>query len=244
MSSVKSPVRWADEMGVWPFNALNGRQQSFGRGKRREERFQTNLLTTDFGSVVDISGTGLRIRAASRPKLNKGQELSLKIRSPQCQIAVKCRVVRLVKVKEPGARGVDICVTLTDAKPGLRAALHHLGRFGFIPRLTPSAADAPPPPRPGEKPAPGYTGTDRRIRVGRKMLPDYYEVLGLTTDATADQVRSAYHHLARQHHPDAVSDAEAAEMFSLLTEAYRVLHTPERRRAYDELRESQLRDAA
>lgn len=63
---------------------------------------------------------------------------------------------------------------------------------------------------------------------------DYYEVLGLSREASEIDIKKAYRGLAREHHPDAnPGDPEAEERFKELTEAYEVLSNPESRRAYD-----------
>ena len=66
------------------------------------------------------------------------------------------------------------------------------------------------------------------------MRQDFYAVLGVTPGASADEIRQAYRQRARQFHPDASpDDPEASEQFKLVTEAYRVLGTPQLRAAYD-----------
>ena len=65
-----------------------------------------------------------------------------------------------------------------------------------------------------------------------------YEVLGLTNDATADEIRLAYRKLALQRHPDklvhsGISEAEATAQFQQLINAYEVLSNPEERAWYD-----------
>jgi curved DNA-binding protein len=64
---------------------------------------------------------------------------------------------------------------------------------------------------------------------------DYYEVLGVPRDASADDIRSAYRKLARKNHPDVNKDPEAGQRFSEISEAYEVLRDPEKRERYDRL---------
>ncbi len=62
---------------------------------------------------------------------------------------------------------------------------------------------------------------------------DYYEVLGVARDASAEDIRRAYRKLAREYHPDVNKDPGAEDRFKEISEAYEVLRDPEKRERYD-----------
>ena len=66
------------------------------------------------------------------------------------------------------------------------------------------------------------------------MAQDFYELLGVSRTASADDIKKAFRKLAMQHHPDRnQGDKEAEKKFKDLNHAYDVLKDPEKRAAYD-----------
>ena len=64
---------------------------------------------------------------------------------------------------------------------------------------------------------------------------DYYKIMGVGRDASADDIKRAYRRLARKYHPDVSKEKDAEERFKEIGEAYEVLRDPEKRAAYDAL---------
>ncbi|MEI6862152.1 MAG: DnaJ domain-containing protein, partial [Verrucomicrobiota bacterium] len=65
---------------------------------------------------------------------------------------------------------------------------------------------------------------------------DYYAALGVTREATAEEIKQAFRRLARKYHPDVAKDKRTAEeKFKEINEANEVLSDPAKRKKYDEL---------
>ena len=65
---------------------------------------------------------------------------------------------------------------------------------------------------------------------------DYYQILGLSREATADDIKKAYRKLAMKHHPDKAKGdkKQSEEKFKQISEAYAVLSNPDKKKEYDE----------
>lgn len=64
---------------------------------------------------------------------------------------------------------------------------------------------------------------------------DYYQILGVSKDASAEDIKKAFRKLARKYHPDISKEPDAATRMAEVNEANAVLSDPEKRKAYDQL---------
>ncbi|MED6210088.1 hypothetical protein PIB30_060807 [Stylosanthes scabra] len=81
-----------------------------------------------------------------------------------------------------------------------------------------------------------YLGSSRTIHGSASLCRDYYDVLGVSRNASASDIKKAYYGLAKKLHPDTnKNDPEAEKKFQEVTIAYEVLRDEEKRQQYDQV---------
>ncbi|WP_281950872.1 J domain-containing protein [Nitrosophilus kaiyonis] len=70
------------------------------------------------------------------------------------------------------------------------------------------------------------------------MSKSLYDTLGVSPNASADEIKKAYRKLARKYHPDICKDPECEEKFKEINAAYEILSDPEKRKQYDQFGDS------
>ena len=72
----------------------------------------------------------------------------------------------------------------------------------------------------------------------RRNLKDYYEILGVSKDASLAEIKKAYHLLAKKYHPDKnPGNRDSEKRFKEISEAHEVLSNPQKRAKYEQLRQ-------
>src|SRR6056297_1603199 len=67
------------------------------------------------------------------------------------------------------------------------------------------------------------------------MSQDFYEILGVSRDASEEEIQTAYREKAREYHPDVSDDPDAEEKFKQAKKAKEVLTDEEKRQMYDQM---------
>ncbi len=187
---------------------------------REYSRYRTHGITCNHGEVIDLSGSGMRFRVGEKPYYKKGDTQHFVLGGGAQKLNLTGRVV-WIKRKSLLGRTFEVGVEFMNLKPKHRKAIEEFAVHGFV-GGSESKAEAP---------------TSRAVSV---EVPDLYAILGVARDASDDQIHTSFRSLAKELHPDTNKDEGAAEQFTVVTKAYRVLQDPDARERYDRM----LRDAA
>ena len=76
------------------------------------------------------------------------------------------------------------------------------------------------------------------------MARDYYDVLGISRNASKDEIKKSFRKLARQYHPDVSTETNAEQKFKEINEAYEVLSDDQKRQRYDRYGHAGVQGAA
>ena len=70
------------------------------------------------------------------------------------------------------------------------------------------------------------------------FIVDYYDILGVSENATEEEITKAYRIAAKKYHPDVIGDNDPGNVFRQINDAYEVLKDPVKRKEYDEYRKN------
>jgi len=85
----------------------------------------------------------------------------------------------------------------------------------------------------------GKNGKESEVMETMDPKKNYYDILGVSENASQDEIKKAYRKLAKKYHPDRRGgDKAAEEKFKDISEAYSVLSDPEKRKQYDMMRKN------
>lgn len=72
-----------------------------------------------------------------------------------------------------------------------------------------------------------------RKMLQESRLPNYYATLGVSNDATQEEIKAKFRQLAKEYHPDKTKNQKTSEIFAEITKAYEILSDEEKRKTYD-----------
>ncbi|MEM9372021.1 MAG: DnaJ domain-containing protein [Planctomycetota bacterium] len=196
-----------------------------GYAARNEVRMATQGLCCHAGNVLDMSGGGMRVVVPwkSAPRVGDPETYVFGEGPEEIRLMGTVRWVRPAgRLHKRAEVGVEF-VGLTDQK---RTALR---RFAATGDVSPVVAEQ------------GAEAGQDRVRV---EFPDLYKIFHLSVYASQEDIRRAYHKLAKAIHPDRCDDPEAEAKFAEVQKAYSILRDRELRAKYDERLANEQRRAA
>lgn len=238
-----------------PWNWVKGQQKSH-KHRVAERHDAATLSVPQLGQLVDLSSTGMRLKCAKKPNFEVRQVLPIQICNDGQCVKVSAQVVWIRKASFTGAE-THVGFRFVDVRPGVQKAIDQFAEFGCITNASngvnffanpASVAEAHrkiDQPKPSQQPTSSGQAQQRASVAGSVPNPgtsiptitvavdDIYQHLGLTIDATTDEIRKAYHAMAMKYHPDQSKEDGAEEKFRLIAKTYLVLKDPDKRAKYD-----------
>lgn len=194
--------------------------------QRRMPRHSTDVVNCPVGKILDLSGSGMRVEVKGKCPLSVGQCIPLKLKTPNGSISVRARAVWR---KRTGLfSNYQLGFQFEGITPGQTVALATIARFGFITSENVSAYSGKKPQGDAQQSDAGDRSQHKAKPLGSSpasveasiVLSEYYQRLGVKPDATANEVKKAFHNLARKYHPDVAPGPENHKRFVEAREAY------------------------
>ncbi|HEB61413.1 MAG TPA: hypothetical protein ENJ06_06270 [Phycisphaeraceae bacterium] len=198
-------------------------QGSAGRkSRRRHTRKTPQGVSCDLGELIDLSNSGIRLSSKHKPGLQIGELTTLNLSAPDGSLRLRAHLVWLKRIS---LRRFEMGFTFINVRADVAVQLDSLLNTGRLHAAEQSSAG-------------GYGTNTRSWSRPDKIAeePDYYAVLGVSRDASDEEIRLAFRTLARKYHPDAGGNEATSAEFARTTEAYRILRDPELRRQFDRKR--------
>lgn len=211
------------------------------RKPRAAKRYRTAGVRCELGTVLDISECGLRLSVDGKCPIKVGDILALNVRDFAHQATLRGCVVWV----KQGANASSTCgIAFIDVRPGTKEIIEQIAGVSEALTRDKQAKDAAeaakvatngknaiPPPEAQASAQPKSKGVRASIEI-----EDLYGLFALSPAATPDEINQAYRSMARNLHPDRNPLPDAAERFSQISKAYKILRDPELRARYDEMR--------
>ncbi len=162
------------------------------------------------GRVLDLSGGGMRLCMAWKHAPRVGDVATYTFGGVTEEVGLM-GTVRWVRPAGRMRKRAEVGIEFVGLTPSKRDALRRLAISGDAGPLVDAAKE--------------------RVKVG---FPDLYRMFGVSVYASQEDLRRAYHALAKELHPDRSADPDADSKFAELNKAYSVLRDRELRARYDE----------
>lgn len=215
---------------------------------RSAKRHRTVGVRCELGTVLDISDSGLRMQVDGKCPVKIGDILALNLRDCAHQVTVRGCVVWVKQAKNACA---TCGIAFIDVRPGTKEVIEQIAGVGEAlarekqskeaaesAKVASGGKNAVPPPNSDTSGGQGEAkkGEPKKGIRASIDIEDLYELFSLPHTATTDEINQAFRAMARNLHPDKNPLPDAAERFSQISKAYKILRDPELRARYDEMR--------